>query len=77
MYLVKVYLKHVRFNTLKSLNLTSLKRFQDIVCFPTVIHAKENLLRSNGRIIPGRVKLFVAGFQSRQLAMEQNLVNSR
>lgn len=42
----------------------------------TLIHAKENLLKSNGQIIPCRVKLFVAGFQSRQLAMEQNVVNS-
>lgn len=42
----------------------------------TLIHAKENLLKSNGVIIPGRVKLFVAGFQSRQLATEQNVVNS-
>lgn len=42
----------------------------------TLIHAKENLLKSNGLIIPARVKLFVAGFQSRQLAMEQNVVNS-
>lgn len=42
----------------------------------TLIHAKENLLKSNGQIIPGRVKIFVAGFQSRQLAMQQNVVNS-
>lgn len=42
----------------------------------TLIHAKENLLKHNGQIIPGRIKLFVAGFQSRQLAMEQNVVNS-
>lgn len=42
----------------------------------TLIHAKENLLKPNGQIIPARVKLFVAGFQSRQLAMEQNVVNS-
>lgn len=42
----------------------------------TLIHAKENLLKANGQIIPGRVKLYVAGFQSRQLAMEQNVVNS-
>lgn len=42
----------------------------------TLIHAKENLLKSNGQIIPGRVKLFIAGFQSRQLSMEQNVVNS-
>lgn len=42
----------------------------------TLIHAKESLLKSNGLIIPARVRLFVAGFQSRQLAMEQNVVNS-
>lgn len=42
----------------------------------TLIHAKENLLASNGQIIPGRVRLFVAGFQSRHLAMENNVVNS-
>lgn len=42
----------------------------------TLIHAKENLLKTNGLIIPGHVKIFVAGFQSRQLAMEQNVVNS-
>lgn len=42
----------------------------------TLLHAKENLLKSNGQIIPYRVKLFVAGFQSRQMAMEQNIVNS-
>lgn len=42
----------------------------------TLIHAKENLLKPNGQIIPGHVKLFVAGFQSRQLAMEQNVCNS-
>lgn len=42
----------------------------------TLIHAKENLLKPNGLIVPARVKLFVAGFQSRQLAMEQNVVNS-
>lgn len=42
----------------------------------TLIHAKENLLKANGQIIPGRVKLFIAGFQSRQMAMEQNVVNS-
>lgn len=42
----------------------------------TLMHAKENLLKSNGQIIPYRVKLFIAGFQSRQMAMEQNIVNS-
>lgn len=42
----------------------------------TLMHAKERLLKSNGQIIPYRVKLFIAGFQSRQMAMEQNIVNS-
>lgn len=42
----------------------------------TLLHAKENLLKSNGQVIPYRVKLFIAGFQSRQMAMEQNIVNS-
>lgn len=42
----------------------------------TLIHAKENLLAANGQIIPGRVRLFIAGFQSRHLAMENNVVNS-
>lgn len=42
----------------------------------TLIHAKESLLTPNGRIIPGRVRLFLAGFQSRQLAQEHNVINS-
>lgn len=42
----------------------------------TLIHAKEHLLKTTGSIIPGRVKLFIAGFQSRQIAMENNVVNS-
>lgn len=42
----------------------------------TLIHAKESLLADDGRIIPGRVRLYVAGFQSRQLAQEQNVINS-
>lgn len=42
----------------------------------TLIHAKECLLKPNGLIIPARVRLFIAGFQSRTLAMEHNVVNS-
>lgn len=42
----------------------------------TLIHAKEVLLKNSGQIIPGRVKLFIAGFQSRTMALENNVVNS-
>lgn len=42
----------------------------------TLIHAKENLLKNSGQIIPGRVKIYVAGYQCRTLASEKNVVNS-
>lgn len=42
----------------------------------TLIHAKESLLQPDGQVIPGRVRLYVAGFQSRQLAQEHNVINS-
>lgn len=42
----------------------------------TLIHAKHSLLTENGRIVPGRVRLYLAGFQSRQLAQEHNVINS-
>lgn len=41
----------------------------------TLIHAKEHLLKANGQIIPAYVKLYVAGFQSKQLALEMSVVN--
>lgn len=42
----------------------------------TLIHAKDHLLKNSGQIIPGRVKLYIAGFQSRTMAVENNVVNS-
>lgn len=42
----------------------------------TLIHAKENLLKNSGQIIPGRVRMFIAGYQCRTLAAEKNVVNS-
>ncbi|XP_031624602.1 protein arginine N-methyltransferase 9-like [Contarinia nasturtii] len=42
----------------------------------TLINAKEFLLKANGQIIPARVKLYIAGFQSTQLAMESNVINT-
>lgn len=42
----------------------------------TLIHAKETLLQSNGRIIPNRIKMFIAGFESKQIASENVCINN-
>ena len=41
----------------------------------TLIHAKENLLTDDGKIVPWKVKIHVAGYKSKSLAMNQILVN--
>lgn len=41
----------------------------------TLIHAKENLLTENGKIVPWKVKIHVAGFKAKSLTMNQILVN--
>jgi type II protein arginine methyltransferase len=41
----------------------------------TLIDAKKNLLEPNGRIIPWKVKIFVAGFSSMSLMANQTLLN--
>lgn len=42
----------------------------------TLIHAKENLLKPNGWVIPSRIKLFIAGFESKSIANENVCINS-
>lgn len=42
----------------------------------TLIHAKEHLLTADGIIIPNRVKLYIAGFESKTIASENVCVNS-
>lgn len=43
----------------------------------TLIHAKEHLLNPNGgRIIPNRVKLMIAGFESKTIAAENICINT-
>lgn len=37
----------------------------------TLHHAHEHLLRPNGRVIPAGVQLYIAGFESRSVALEQ------
>lgn len=41
----------------------------------TLIHAKKHLLETNGRIIPWKVKIFVAGYSSPTLCSNQMLLN--
>lgn len=40
----------------------------------SLIHAKENLLKTGGLIIPCRLKLFVAAFESEQIAADLNMI---
>lgn len=43
----------------------------------TLIHAKEHLLQPNtGRIIPSRIQMYIAGFESKQIASENVCINN-
>lgn len=41
----------------------------------TLIHAKEELLKENGKILPDSVQLFIAGYRSTQMAMDHVCLN--
>lgn len=41
----------------------------------TLIHAKETLLKPKGKILPHRVKMWIAGFQSKQMALDHLCLN--
>lgn len=41
----------------------------------TLIHAKKHLLQPDGKIVPWKVKIFVAGYKSRSLTSNQILLN--